>query len=278
MIKIRTSDRSALVIEQIRSFPSIYLDLCVLEDIARDAKTRRKFIDILGEKKGTLLFSWVHLIEMFGMDPHGSTFCSIKRLLEDLGNYWGILEANPSHVIQKEKLWKPGQQSPAFDGEFLKSIFLEWKGLEIPTPALALEELQRNVAKRNKYKKLHEEHKTEIKKVIEDERNVYRTNKVAQKKLDMAQYTWTLGIPPTEFIYQSLFREIIKTHEYFRLTDGPDFHHAVVSSAYADIVMLDTKWARRLRKILLPQHAAAKIYDVTALNQFLDDLATLVEK
>lgn len=278
MIKIRTSDNTALIIEQERDSPVIYLDLCVLEDISGDDNKRNKLIKALKTKNGTLLLSWTHLIEMFGMDPQGHAFCSIQRLLESVENHWGILEGNAFRVIEKEKSWMMGKQSPAFDEKFANEIFSQWRGLEIPTPALALKELQRNTSNREKYTNLCAEFKTKFKALVDKKRCDYRSSKEDQKKLDAAKYEWHSGTPPTEFICNSLLREVIKTNDEFRLTDGPDFSHVVVSTAYADLVIFDKKWVRRLKEIILPHYSETKVYNVTELDCFLDDLETYTWK
>jgi hypothetical protein len=49
------------------------------------------------------------------------------------------------------------------------------------------------------------------------------------------------------------------------------------STAYADFVVLDKKWARRLRYINLPPETA-KIYSITEVANFLNDLVKISPK
>ncbi len=69
-----------------------------------------------------------------------------------------------------------------------------------------------------------------------------------------------------------LTRECVRTNEQFNLSDGFDFHHAVVSISYCDFVVLDKKWARRCNSLKLPQNDTASIFDGTQIDRLLATL------
>lgn len=67
---------------------------------------------------------------------------------------------------------------------------------------------------------------------------------------------------PTRFVYNELFRRIAQEQgQTLTPNDGVDLFHSIVASAYSDIVLLDKKWAKRVRALGLPVNRARTYYE-----------------
>lgn len=271
MIRLETSESAPLIIQPILQSPLVYLDQCVLLDLAKDRTLADRFLNSLISKEGTLYISVVHILETGSLDTKGATYLGLEAFLQRVGPHWALLETNATEVIRREKRFALDKIPPHQDSQMLKEIFLAWDALSPPSPATAIDIVSQNPELSEKYKRLHSDHKAAVCRVFEKGRNEYRNHPQAKKNLDSKVYNWRPKHPATEFIYGSLMRETIRTNEAFRETDGPDFEHAVVSMAYSDFVVLDKKWTRRLREIGMPP-TAARLYDVTEIDLLLGEL------
>jgi hypothetical protein len=84
VLKITSSDYAPLIITPEPTQPAVYLDYCVIADLARNPITGEEFRDCLLDKGGTLYLSWAHLVELFGLGP-GPTYDSIRSYLASFG-------------------------------------------------------------------------------------------------------------------------------------------------------------------------------------------------
>jgi len=256
VLKIATSDYSPLILTPEVTQPAVYLDYCVIGDLARDPATGQEFRNCLLEKGGTLYLSWAHLVELFGLGS-GPTYNSIRSYLASFDRSFVLIDNNARAVIGREADWAPGKQNPVFDEDLLRCLAANWDGRGEFNMALLLDVVSSAPSIVAQLQDRHRKHKHNLKTAFDDARARYRADREWRRQLDNATYAYAPGAAPTEYIYLQISRECIVTHEQFNPSDGLDFEHCVVSLAYCDYVVLDKKWTRRCGKIIIPPTAAA---------------------
>lgn len=267
MITIRTTESTPIVIDVHLHSPSVYLDHCVISQLANDQKAGAEFARTLCNTNGTLCLSTVHLLETLGLGI-GPTFSRIKTFLNSVGNRFVVIDFDPGNVIAKEREWKPTSPCPALDLDIVKEIVLEWDGISSLDFGILLTGLEQNPQLSQRYKDLQQAHKQDICDLLQTARREYKINSAVRLRVDDLNCPDPSIFGPTEYISCALRRECIRTNEEFNPTDGPDFFHSVVSTSYLDFVVLDKKWARRLNSIKLPQKSA-RVFSIVELNSFL---------
>src|SRR5262249_17970542 len=103
--------------------PLVYLDYCVIVDLAATA-TGERFRDSICQQ-GTLYLSWAHFIELFSLGI-GPTFDRVSAYLRSFGTPCIVIDADRNAVIKREHEWTPERQNPAIDGEWLALIAAKW--------------------------------------------------------------------------------------------------------------------------------------------------------
>src|SRR2546425_9475297 len=79
--------------------PLIYLDHCAIRGISSDP-AKREHLRKTFEKRGTLMFSVVNMLEM--ARNSGPSYERIRDLLDDLGPYWLPSDPDPNTVLVRE--------------------------------------------------------------------------------------------------------------------------------------------------------------------------------
>lgn len=270
-MKILTTDSDPLVVDPEPSSPLVYLDHSVISDHAGESVGDR-LRDAILRVGGTLCWSWALMVELLSVFP-GPTFDLIKAYLVSFGTNWMPLDPNSSAVMKREK--EQGDPYPEIDTDLLKAMVVNWDGLTLLSIGTLLDGLEGNTQLTKKYKNLHSLNKKEVRQVFEKARADYRSDKTVKKNLDNMKYVHTPGTPRTEFIHKELLRQCIVTNETFNPSDVFDFWHSVVSSSYCDIVVLDKKWARRMREEITLPPGVAEVYDGTEISAVIDMIERL---
>jgi hypothetical protein len=262
------SDTEEIQIDVGLTRPAVYLDYCVIADLAKEPNDLGlQFRETLDGANGTLYLSWAHIIELFSLGQ-GPTFERIAQYLNAFGPRFVLIDSDPNTVVEREKDWMRGHPNPAFDEDFLRLLAANWDGQTASSFEIFIKVVRNETEFFAKMKKLHSENKTKLKELFDHERIRYRNDRNAKKLLDGALYP---RIPPgasTHKIQMELMRECVRTNEVFNATDGMDFFHAVVALSHCDYVVLDKKWARRCRKIALPE-GAATVFDGTEVEALI---------
>lgn len=260
MIAIRSTAESPIVVDMALTKPSVYLDYCVIGDLACERIRGDKVRNLLVDRGGTLCFSWVHLVELYGLG-HGPTYDAITGYLATFGPSFALIEAIPGVVIQRESEWRPGLANPLVDIDLTKQLIAQWDARRPIDLSVLADLLARAPELQSQLQQMQETWRAKVKSGVDDARVKYQTDKTARNNVDAIAAGQLIG-SRTSHIYERAVNECIRTHEVFNESDSFDFFHAVVSSAWADIVVLDKKWARRLRKLSLPP-GTATILDTT---------------
>jgi hypothetical protein len=271
VLKITTSDSAPLILTPEVTPPLVYLDTCVIRDLACKKTTGERFQGCLLDKGGTLYLSWAHLVELFGLGV-GPTYRLMQSYLVSFGTSFVLIDSNARAVIDREKNWTPGNQNPAFDEELLRCLAANWRMSEL-SMAMLLDTVADQPGLIASLQTRHKKHKQELKAAFDEARNKYRTDIEWCHRLDNVTYSYTGSNAPTEYVYGQIVRECITTHEHFVPSDSLDFEHCVVPLAYCDYVVLDKKWTRPCRKIHIPPGGAA-VFSVVEIDDLVCKIAS----
>jgi hypothetical protein len=266
MLSFASTDSAPLELRVTITQPMVYLDHCVLADLAADSVGRgSQFRDALEGAEGTLFLSWAHIVELFSLG-NGPTFERVAAYLRTFGGRFAIIDSDPHAVINREKNWRPGQ-NPALDEAFTRLLAKNWDGKSEMSLCILLDAIVREPEFFEKIKVLHREQKASLKLLFDRQRERYRVDRSARQLLDKAQYRYSAPFM-TEKVLMELTRECVRTNEQFNPSDGLDFYHAVVSISYCTHAAFDKKWARRCGKVELPKPAAS-VFDGTQIRELL---------
>lgn len=254
------------------TLPIVYVDYCIIVDLAKTKPERGvRFREALALADGTLFISWAHIIELFSLG-YGATFQLLVRYLASFGARFAIIDADPSAVIKREAIWRPGLQNPSLDEDFIRLLGRFWDGRTELSLGILFDAMATEPDLFKEMKILHNKQKENLKELFDKERNKYRTDKQAKTMLDAAQY---VNFPPafiTQRVLLELSRETVRTNDRFNPSDGLDLYHAVVSMSYCTHVVLDRKWARRCKALAVPRRAA--VFDGRQTDELLSAISS----
>jgi hypothetical protein len=250
--------------------PSIYLDQCVIGDFSEDTKLGDSFRQIVFDKHGTLCISALHLIELAGLCP-GKSYSRIQNYLASFGNQFAILEFDPGSVISKEHGTDQLKSRAPIDLDLITELVLNWNGLSTISLGILLNLIANNPKLIQKLRDAHAKQKNDIRSMFRNFRHIYQTDPMARNNVDKRK----CPVPAESSLIEHLFCEVrrICVHQDLSLNDTFDFFHSIVSTSYTNFVVLDKKWATRLRKIpKVP--GIANIFAANEYSLFFDALAT----
>ncbi len=240
--------------------PMIYLDHCALRDLSANEKFQKKFLSVF-QTKGTLCFSWMNFYDIGG-NKEGPSVEHMKNFMKEIGENWFPIHWNPSKVMDNEKA---GIHIPFADETFFCNYypFIHGGSLTL-NKAVELSLCPEVQAVRSKRMKQLESFRDEINECKDDPIRKCAAEKTFQR-LEFHSSC------PAVFVHDRLLSLIIKRKEKISNNDLIDFFHAVVSLSYADMVVLDSKWADYARQISIPK-SGGKYYSVKDLERFLTDI------
>jgi len=269
MITLRTSATIPLIIDMEMRSPSVYLDHCVIGDFADNPILGGSFRDVLQRKNGTLCLSALHLVESSGLCP-GEAYSRIKSFLASFGKGFIILEFDPNIVIAKEKNRRRNDSFPAFDYELIKELVLKWNGLSRLDVGILLNILEQNPSLCEQLRTSHKLYKKRVHEMFRAVRHIYQTDAQAKNNILTRKCLDPVQTSMTEYLYCEIRRMICK--EDLTPNDVIDFFHSIVSASFADFVVLDKKWASRIRRVQPPM-GSAKVFATTEYDSFVQALA-----
>ncbi|MBM4140185.1 MAG: hypothetical protein FJ242_01630 [Nitrospira sp.] len=270
MIKLSTTSSYPLAIDVEITPPIVYLDYCVIIELSKNDAIGQKVRDTILEKNGTLCWTWAHLLELSSLGL-GNTYSTAKIYLESFGANFVLMEIDVGVVMQKEQKSRPWKEYPQIDMAFIQETIRTWDGLSPINIGIILQEFENNPSSGDRWKRMHKTWKKDIQALIHKARNYYKKNPKSIKQNDLYFVNCPSYPPHTQYIHYRLMKECIISNETFNESDSVDYLHSVVSTAYTDFVVLDKKWARRLRNINLPTETA-KIFSITEMDSFLNEL------
>lgn len=113
-----TKDEKGFDVSLVVRPPSIYFDHWALRLFSSNSTLRQRFFAPF-KGKGTLLFSWVNVLEV--SHNSGRSADDIRHFLTDIGEQWFLIEINPIKAMKNEA--SPGGNSPCFATGFLEAYY-----------------------------------------------------------------------------------------------------------------------------------------------------------
>lgn len=271
-ITVDPSNSSRLVAIQDAQRPRVYLDMAPLMDIAADAGMRSRFVRALRRREGTLLLSFIHLVEMTKVAGE-TTVRSVEGLLVDLDRHYAFIEVIPETIAWKHLCGVP---FPELDGSMLRAYLGELKSVDPFDPRGFLEFLSRSSRAAEIRQNLVEAaERTAL--LVEKVREDALSDKKVRRRLDRRPDAKS-GKHPVEEAHADLTRLAIKdSGRPFTAQDMSDIFHTTAALMYVDYLVLDKGWAdlagstaARLRKAGISA-PTARIYRAGDLTTFLGD-------
>jgi hypothetical protein len=246
MVTIRTSETHPLHIDIAIHSPSIYLDQCVIGDFSEETSLGESFRRLVVSKHGTLCISALHLVELAGLCP-GKSYSRIQDFLASFGNQFAILEFDPGSVISKEHGSDNERLCAPIDIELTKELVLKRDGLSEINLGVLLNIVAINPKLIQILRDAHLKHKESILSIFRASRQIYQTDPKAKENVNNKK----CPDPSQSSLIEYLFCEArrICMRQDLSLNDSFDFFHSIVSTSYTDFVVLDKKWAARMRNI-----------------------------
>lgn len=243
--------------------PSVYLDHCVIADFTENEKWGDALRKIIQDKDGTLCISALHLIEMSGICP-GHTYSRIKDYLASFGRRFAILEYDPNTVSTNERGPLQDRPKASLDFDLARQLVQKWNGLSQITAAILFDILEQNPPLCHALREAHADHK---KRLHEDWGKLRSDTQVKKRILD-SRCPSPAEAGTIEYLYCEVRKICIR--ENMNPSDTVDFFHSVVSPCYTDFVVLDKRWAARMRRI---PNVPGRLFSTIEYDDFLYALA-----
>lgn len=260
-------EHGELTIEQIAKPPLVYFDQWVWCDLADDADFRANMSARLHTMRATIVFTVATFAEMSKI-----TISEQQDKILDFvnGHDFAFFDANPIHVIRRERLATSERPTPnpAFDVEFLLAVAAQGQ-IQPAAPSDVLRDLfaQENLeAAANLVRGFGDSLTHDLERARETPNAIKR----AQERQHQRRTTCPLG-PPTERLYEATLDFMILNNKMrIDSRDWLDLLHLIVPCAYTDFVFTDKRWAEALR-IEVNYAQTAKIVTKRDMVRFLQE-------
>lgn len=246
MVKYLLDKHGQLRVEQWTVPPAIYFDHWALCDISEDTTLRNRFAQSLVRRGGTLMLSWLNLVEFTKVtDP--SQARAAETLVEDLLPHVFFFEVNPFTVIDAEDALLAGADPfpPHADTQFL-SAFTDLKP-DSPRPFTA-----KNLFTILQESGLHP-HMDALADTVVERVEALRSIFLSDAQFESRVRKLPDGHPiqrGTRYVLRELVRPALFDQSIkFSRNRAIDLIHSVVPLAYCDIVLLDKHWKAQAEKV-----------------------------
>lgn len=244
--------------------PFVYLDTCALIKLAEDQILQQKFIKALKDKGGTLLISVANIIELGRKE--GDSIHKLTALFQSVGEDWFPLEINPLSIIDREEMGE-SEQTRVIDKNFLISYY-PYIHEKIHSLAVAIDLINE---KRDQFDQSYSKAGEFAIKLLEARTHFQHKPSPCPEAYLVERYNPKV---PTKYTYNGLMRAVLEGKFKFTANDVYDIWHASTSLVYADLVVLDGRWAQIARdKLKLLPGVDQKFFKVSELEQMIETLA-----
>ncbi len=281
MIRVTVENETVLCTAELNGRIGVYLDTDSLIDLAKKSSDRRqRFLGAL-HQGGDLLFSYISALEI--ARTAGDTAAAIKRFLDEVGPYWTPIELNPWKVVRREAVGPSGQT--AVSESFMEAYFreriydLSGEGCEV------LDLSPHSFFRLASVLDWTQEYRDDIRcHAVEIDELLFSCLKRLRKDFEKNPSALDCEAPslpydhrrPATFVLTQLLRQLVieaKAFQY-KKSDGLDFCHAVLASAYGSMITLDKQWKRRVENLHW-QDLHPKVYYRTQVDELVDVLEGL---
>jgi len=272
MIRLTIQDDKVTCVADSVDRINVYLDNDSLTELARkDDGLRERFLTAL-HRRGTFLFSWTNVLQV-------SSCSRVQSFLDAIGPHWIPLAMNAWEVSRLEKAGR-GREASVPD-TFLKAYFqaraseLSPNGSKILDLSDAFFQLgaviKWSLQKRNDMISWRDRSDDTLRGIVA----AYASNPQGLDRDFPAipfDDRW-----PVSFVSHHLLRILAHEAKRFHLKygDGPDFCHAVMAVAHAQVAALDKHWKRRVEQIP-PPHRLAQVFYKPQIAELVSRFEALV--
>lgn len=275
MLKYETTTASPLLITQVNTEPSVYLDHWALRQFSATQVLGDRLQAALMAQGGMLEISFLNVLE-FSEVTDNSQILAVERLLDTLSpGHIGFVDAIPKSVIEKENKFLRGDRDvrdPHTDYQLLE-VFASHKRDSL-NPA-SFQDFFSN----------------QIPEMQQMSRTFFSTMgthlEAAKRKAARPEFTRIVrktpkGHPAVQYLTRYIEIETVRyiVRESIRMTPNHwrDLYHMVVPLAYCDLILLDNAWAAiaeqvkaRLRKAGHSKKMAS-VFSSRDLERFFETL------
>ncbi len=276
MLRYKDVTDGNVIIEQVTSRPSLYLDQWMWCLLSEDSALRNDLIKTAGEANATVMYSNATLIEL-ALIEDGRQIDAIHEVMDNLD--YGFSDFNPSRVIEKEEKSEiPGGGSfydlnPCCDLDLIKNYFLNRMDPLKPFRLSAILPKLMDDAESGKFRqmgKTFEDLTPIVLRARNDPEALCRAKKRHSKKQLLRKQ-----MPYTKDIYR-LAIDFVVVNENMKMSSKEwiDLLHTVVPVAYFDFVVLDKRWCHFIRTTFpLSPPNIAQVFSQREIKAFLDKVA-----
>lgn len=246
MVKYLLDRHGQLRVEQWTVAPAIYFDHWALRDISEDSTLRNRFTEALLRRGGTLMLSWLNLVE-FTKVTDVSQARAAEALIEDLLPNVFFFEVNPFIVIEAEDALLSGADPfpPHADKQFLRAFIALRPNSPRPFTArnLFITPLESGLDPRM----------DDLADTVVERVEALRATFLSDAEFEGRVRNLPQGQPiqhGTRYVLRELVRPVLLDQSLkFSRNHAIDLIHSVVPLAYCDIVLLDKHWKTQAEKV-----------------------------
>ena len=278
MIELKVKENDSLEVIQRDVRPSVYFDHWAFMEISSNAQLKKKFIEILKSRKGTLCVSWLNLTEFSKVDVKQKRFG--EDFLNEIIPNLVFIECAPFVVIDRENDFMNGgpKQATHIDAELGKLLLFDDSTL-LPLSAS-------NILAYVANSRLDERVDAVVRVIID------KTEQMRIQMFNDAEFAKQVK----NFVFRELgvfqhgtrhlIREMLRSfllNPLLKLTKNHaiDLLHTVVPVAYCEFVLLDKHWMtqvevtkKRFNDLNITGFTLARVYSKSndGIERFLNDL------
>ena len=278
MIELSINETGEPHVTMQTSSPTVYLDHWALREISANNELSTRLIEGIRARRGTLAISWLNLAEFTKITDEKQAR-NAESLIEGILPQVFLLQVDFAKVIKREKRLVQGASPslPPADEKFLKRI----PGLD-PTSVnlLSARNLFNVVRDDEALGQRFNNFGDPIVRGIELFRHRHATD---------SKFRSAIARPPsgrgTLIIFLELVRAlVVDSKTKMTRNHAKDLYHAVVPTAYCDLVLLDRHWETQVNRVRSRFASAgiavpfAKVFSKkrNGLTSFLNELETSV--
>lgn len=243
---------------------------------ATDEQAGVELREALLRTDGTLLFSWIHVLEMVQIAP-GPRYRRVREYLDGFGQNFTLIEADPYRLLKLgvQPGLAPDDATRLVDQQYLNTCLTPEDPERSPTLGTVLdqseEERQADPVSWSKMLQSFKENQANTLSaalaMLEDHGIRLRPQRpTAYGPADSRHPRHTLD---------AIMLEMARENEKYTPSDAADVCHAAVGATYADFCLLDNKWAARIRE-RVPAENRAATFEWRSRRELIAGLASYV--
>jgi hypothetical protein len=278
VLKYLLDRNGQLRVEQWTVPPAVYFDHWALRDISEDTSLRTRFTRALLSRNGTLMLSWLNLIE-FTKVTDLSQGRVAEELLEELLPNVFFFEVNPFTVIEAEDRLLAGAEPfpPHADTGFLRAFIALKPQSPRPFTAKTLFTIAQESGLSTRFQALAD---TVVERV-EALRSVFLTDRGFEARVKRLPAGPAIQ-HGTRYVLRELVRPMLLDQAgKFSRNHAIDLIHSVVPVAYCEMVLLDKHWQAQVEKMRIRFAEADMSFPVAQVfsrrSNGLDQFLSLLE-